>query len=56
MKCCCVNVPGKDVISALTFGWHVSPKYVIIGASIKPIPIPRMILAANSMGMETEKA
>ena len=27
-----------------------------MGASMKPIPIPRMTVAPNSMGMEVEKA
>lgn len=47
--------PGKEVNRALTCGWQVSPRYVIMGASMKPIPIPRMILAANSMGIVLEK-
>ena len=46
---CRVDLPGNDVISALVAGWHVSPKYVIMGASMKPIPIPRMTLAPNSI-------
>jgi hypothetical protein len=47
--------PGNEVIRALSCGWQVSPRYVIIGASMKPMPIPRMMLAVKSVVMEVEK-
>jgi hypothetical protein len=43
------------VIRALSCGWQVSPRYVIMGASMNPIPIPRIMLAVKSVVMEAEK-